>query len=52
MGMLRLAQEIQEKILTMPATVRRRSVTKRMLRSIGAISDHLERLLEFQEHIL
>jgi hypothetical protein len=52
MELLRLAPEIQEKILTMPPTVHRRLVSERMLRPIGAITDHLEQLREFQEHMI
>lgn len=52
MGLLRLAPEIQEKILTMPGTLHRRSVTERMLRPIGVITDHLEQLREFQKQMI
>jgi len=51
LGMPRLAPEIQEKILTVPAAVHCRSVTERMLRTIGAITDHLEQLREFKHMI-
>src|SRR3989304_974463 len=39
MGMLRLAPEIQEHILSMPDNARRRPITERMLRPLGAIVD-------------
>jgi hypothetical protein len=39
MGMLRLAPEIQEQILSLPDTVRRPRVTERTLRPIGTSAD-------------
>jgi hypothetical protein len=47
MGLLRLAPEIQEKILTPAGTFHSRPVTERMLRPIGAIADQHEQLQEF-----
>jgi hypothetical protein len=47
MGMLRLAPEIQEMILTSRGTIHRRIVTERMLRPIGAIANQQEQLQEF-----
>jgi len=47
MGLLRLAPEIQEKILTPPDTRYRYPVTERMLRPIGTITNQLEQLQEF-----
>jgi hypothetical protein len=47
MGLLRLAPEIQEKILTSAGTLHRRPVTERMLRPIGAIANQHEQLQEF-----
>ncbi len=52
MGLLRLAPEIREKILTSPGTLHHRPVTERMLRPIGAIADHSDQILEFQKNIL
>jgi hypothetical protein len=52
MGMLRLAPEIQEKILTPADTLHRRPVTERMLRPTGAITDHRDQLREFQKNML
>jgi hypothetical protein len=48
MGLLRLAPEIQEKILTSPDTLYRYPVTERMLRSIEAISNQTDQLRQFQ----
>ena len=47
MGMLRLASEIQQQILTTPDTIRRPPVTERMLRPIRAIADHRDQLRKF-----
>jgi hypothetical protein len=53
--MLRLAPDIQERLLAMPATVGRPPVTERTLRPILHIKDlqrqtrEFERLLEFRE---
>ena len=52
MGMLRLAPEIRAKILTSPGTLHRRPVTERMLRPIGAITDHRDQLREFQKNMM
>ncbi len=48
MGMLRLAPQIQEQILSMPDGVYRSPVTERMLRPITAITDCRDRLREFR----
>ena len=47
MGMLRLAPEIREKILSLPDTLHRPPMTERMLRPIGAIANQHEQLQEF-----
>ncbi|MBE0569503.1 MAG: hypothetical protein IH576_02560 [Deltaproteobacteria bacterium] len=47
LGMLRLAPEIQQQILTTPDTIRRPPVTERMLRPIRAIADHRDQLRKF-----
>jgi hypothetical protein len=52
MGMLRLAPDIQEKILTSPHSPHRRPVTERMLRPIGAIADHRDQLREFNKNLM
>jgi len=44
MGMLRLAPEIQQHILSMPDIAGRSPVTERMLRPIGAIADQRDQL--------
>jgi hypothetical protein len=48
MGMLRLAPEIQERILSMPDGVGRPSLTERMLRPFGMIADQRNQIREFQ----
>jgi hypothetical protein len=52
MGMLRLAPEIHNQILSMPNTVRRPSVTERVLRSITTIIDHRDQLREFHKLVV
>ena len=47
MGMLRLAPEIQKRVLTLPASVRRTSITERLLRPITGITDHRDQVHEF-----
>jgi hypothetical protein len=47
MGMLRLAPEIQEHILSMPDIDHRPPVSERMLRPIEFITDHRDQLREF-----
>ena len=49
MGLLRLAPEIREKILSMPKAVGRSCVTERVLRPITALTDHRDQLQEFQK---
>jgi len=52
MGMLRLAPEILEKILSLPDTLHRPPMKERMLRPIGAIADHPDQIREFQKNML
>jgi hypothetical protein len=49
LGMLRLAPEIQEQILSLPDTVRRPRVTERTLRPIESTTDHHDQLREFHK---
>ena len=49
MGMLRLAPEIQQQILSMPEIARRPPVTERSLRPVRAINDRHDQLREFQK---
>ena len=48
MGMLRLAPEIQKKILSMPNVICRPVISERMLRQIGTIADSRDQLREFR----
>lgn len=52
MGMLRLAREIQEKILSFPDTLHRPLMTERMLRPIGAIANQHDPLREFHKFLV
>jgi hypothetical protein len=52
MGMLRLAPEIQEYILSMPNAVRCPSVTERVLRSITTITNHRDQFREFHKLVV
>jgi hypothetical protein len=52
MGLLRLAPEIQERILISPDTLDRRPVTERILRPIGAIADQRDQVREFHRFLL
>jgi len=52
LDLLRLAPEIQEKILTLTDPLHRRPVTERMLRPIGAIADHPDQIREFRKNML
>ena len=52
LGLLRLAPEIQEKILSSPGTLHHRLVTERLLRPIGAIADHRDQMREFQKNMM
>jgi hypothetical protein len=52
MGLLRLAPEIQKQILSLPDTVRRPSISERMLRPIGTISDYCNQLREFRKCLI
>jgi hypothetical protein len=49
MGMLHLAPEIRENILSTPIAIRRHSVTERVLRPIATITDYHEQIREFQK---
>jgi hypothetical protein len=51
-GMLRLAPEIQEKILTPAGSHHHRPMTERMLRPIGSIADHPDQIREFRKNML
>ncbi len=48
MGMLRLAPEIQQHILSMPDTVRQPAISERALRPIAQIEDPKQQLAEFR----
>lgn len=52
MGMLRLAPEIREQILSLPDIAIRSSVTERMLRPIRAIADHRDQRREFHKLVV
>ena len=52
LDLLRLAPEIQEKILTLTDPLRRRPVTERMLRPIGAIANQHDQLREFHKFLV
>jgi hypothetical protein len=52
LGLLRLAPEIQEKILALPCSLHRRPVTERLLRPIGAIPDQRDQVREFHRFLL
>lgn len=47
LGMLRLAPEIQKRVLTLPASVRRTAITERLLRPITGITDHRDQVQKF-----
>jgi hypothetical protein len=49
MGMLRLAPEIQEKILVMPDAIHKSLLTERVLRPIGTITNYGNQILEFHK---
>jgi len=49
LGMLRLAPEIQNRIVTLPKSVRPSSVTERLIRPITAITDYHDQIREFQK---
>jgi hypothetical protein len=51
LGLLRLAPEIREKILTSAGTFQRRPVTERMARPIGAIKEQSDQLREFNRFL-
>jgi len=52
MGMLRLAPEIQGKILSMPDAVDRPPITERILRPIELISDCGDQLRKFHNLLM
>jgi len=52
MGLLRLAPEIREKILSLPDTLHRPPMTERMLRPIGAIANQHDPLGEFHKFLV
>jgi len=52
LDLLRLAPEIQEKILTLTDPLHRRPVTERMLRPIGAIANQHDQLREFHKFMV
>ena len=52
MGMLHLAPEIREKILSMPNTIHRPQISERMLRPIGTITDNCDQIREFQKFLV
>jgi hypothetical protein len=52
MGMLKLPPEIQERILSLPDTLNRPSVTERMLRPIRAITNSRDQVREFQQILI
>lgn len=47
--MLRLAPEIQQRILAMPEAVRRPAITERALRPIAQLEDAKDQTARFQE---
>jgi hypothetical protein len=49
MGLLRLAPEIRQHILSMPDAVRRPAITERALRPIAQLEDLADQKAEFQE---
>jgi len=51
MGMLRLAPEIREKILTMHDTTHQPLITERVLRPIGTITEYSGQIREFQRFL-
>ena len=52
LDLLRLAPEIQEKILTLTDPLHRRPMTGRMLRPIGAIANQHDQLREFHKFLV
>lgn len=49
MGLLRLAPEIQEHVLSLPDMVRRPAITERALRPIAQIEDAADQRARFEE---
>lgn len=47
LGMLRLAPEIQKRVLALPVSVRRTSITERLLHPITGITNHRDQIREF-----
>jgi hypothetical protein len=48
MGLLRLAPEVQQHILSMPDAVRRPAITERALRPIAQIGNPVQEIASFQ----
>ena len=51
MSMLRLAPEIQERVLAMPETIRRSAISERTLRPIAQLEDVTDQKARFQRLI-
>lgn len=51
MGMLRLAPEIQEHVLSLPDMIRRPAITERALRPIAQLEDPKDQTARFQEMV-
>jgi hypothetical protein len=51
MGLLRLAPEIREQVLSLPDTVRRPAITERALRPIAQMEDRRVQLQAFEQLI-
>jgi len=51
MGMLRLAPEIQQQVLSLPDIVRRPAITERALRPIAQIENHEQQVASFHSFI-
>lgn len=52
MGMLRLAPEIQQHVLSLPETVRRPAISERALRSIAQIVNPEQQIASFQSLVI
>ncbi|HUG41225.1 MAG TPA: hypothetical protein VMM12_12115 [Longimicrobiales bacterium] len=52
MGMLRLAPEIQEHVLSMPDAVRRPAISERALRPIAQLEDQRRQMETFQRALV
>jgi len=49
MGLVRLAPQIQQHILSMPETIRRPTITERALRPLAQVENLLDQEVQFQE---